>query len=206
MTYQSTRPNSIDANDPAILPIAQKPSPYDVDKFDPSLLGKGWDDITVGETYSDFPNRSVRITEEAVNQFAQMTGDFNPIHLDARFARQSIHRGKIAHGALLMSYVIGQYHGSGFTYGTTLAMLNCRTTFLRACPVGDTTFVNFVVESKEEIPHAKRGIVSFQSWLRNVESHEAYMELRFDVLVRRLRGKSALQRLGVSECQVIRES
>jgi 3-hydroxybutyryl-CoA dehydratase len=45
------------------------------------------------------------VTEEDIELFAQATGDRNPVHFDEDFARKTVFRGRVAHGALLMGYV-----------------------------------------------------------------------------------------------------
>ncbi len=45
------------------------------------------------------------VTEQDIELFAQATGDRNPVHFDEDFARKSVFRGRVAHGALLMGYV-----------------------------------------------------------------------------------------------------
>jgi len=182
--------------------VFRPPSKFDAFEFDPALVGRGWDDIELGYEYSDYPEKSVVVTDEMVDMFARLTGDYNPIHLDEQFARKTIHRRRIAHGALLLALCIGQYHGSGYTYGTTLALLGTRGRFLRACAVGDEVYVNFVVIDKETEAHPKRGRVTYRSWLRSVADHEPYIEVEFDVLIRRLRGKSARRRLGIETIHV----
>jgi 3-hydroxybutyryl-CoA dehydratase len=44
------------------------------------------------------------VTEEDIELFAQATGDRNPVHFDEDFARKTVFRGRVAHGALLMGY------------------------------------------------------------------------------------------------------
>ena len=42
------------------------------------------------------------ITQEQLNQYAQASGDRNPLHLDANFARTTPFGGIIAHGMLTL--------------------------------------------------------------------------------------------------------
>jgi 3-oxoacyl-[acyl-carrier protein] reductase len=46
-----------------------------------------------------------RIRCEDVNSFAKLTGDYNPVHLDAEFAKRSGFQRCVAHGMLTASYV-----------------------------------------------------------------------------------------------------
>ncbi|WP_409432200.1 MaoC family dehydratase [Litorimonas sp. RW-G-Af-16] len=45
------------------------------------------------------------ITEEMINTFADITGDHNPIHVDAEFAATTAFGQRIAHGALSASFI-----------------------------------------------------------------------------------------------------
>jgi len=60
------------------------------------------------------------ITEEAINDFARVSGDSNPVHLDELYAKESIFGKKIAHGFLVassISTVIGMHlPGNGTIY------------------------------------------------------------------------------------------
>ena len=65
------------------------------------------------------------VTRENIEQFAEITGDKNPLHMDDEFARQTQFGGRIAHGmysASLISAVIGmRMPGPGAVYlGQTL--------------------------------------------------------------------------------------
>lgn len=57
------------------------------------------------------------ITQEDVDAFAALTGDFNPVHVDEAFAASTMFKGRIAHGAFvasLLSAVMGmQMPGPG---------------------------------------------------------------------------------------------
>ena len=74
------------------------------------------EDIEMGMT------RYIRkiITDKDIEQFAEISTDHNPVHLDDDYARDTIFEGRIAHGMLtagLISAVIGeQLPGHGTIY------------------------------------------------------------------------------------------
>ena len=74
------------------------------------------EDIEMGMT------RYIRkiITDRDIEQFAEISTDHNPVHLDDDYARDTIFEGRIAHGMLtagLVSAVIGeQLPGHGTIY------------------------------------------------------------------------------------------
>lgn len=54
----------------------------------------------------------IEITEEDILTFARLTGDHNPLHVDADYARASTYQGRIVHGAFqvgLASAVLGMH-------------------------------------------------------------------------------------------------
>ncbi len=51
------------------------------------------------------PEIKKSITQENINLYAEASHDFNPIHIDKEFARNSPFGGTIAHGMLILAYV-----------------------------------------------------------------------------------------------------
>ncbi len=92
------------------------------------------------------------ISEELVNEFARVIGDFNPVHLDQVYAEKTHFKGRIAHGALsigLLSNVLGNVlPGHGTIY------LSHEIKFLSPVRIGDTLTVR--VEVVELIPEKNR--------------------------------------------------
>ena len=87
------------------------------------------------------------VTEEDIELFAQATGDRNPVHFDEDFARKTVFRGRVAHGALLMGYVsavIGnQLPGPGTIF------MGATVRFKAPVRLGDTVTVTCTVRSIE---------------------------------------------------------
>lgn len=82
-------------------------------------------DFNVGEK----AEMTKEITENDITSMAEITGDFNPIHIDEDFAKKTRFKGCIAHGVLsngLISAVLGMHlPGPGGIYlGQTLKYLN----------------------------------------------------------------------------------
>jgi 3-hydroxybutyryl-CoA dehydratase len=44
--------------------------------------------------------RSLTVDDAHIRQYADLTGDFNPLHLDAEFAKQTPLGGVVAHGTM----------------------------------------------------------------------------------------------------------
>ena len=45
------------------------------------------------------------VTQEQINRYAEASGDFNPIHLDAQFAAASSFGRIVAHGMLVLAFL-----------------------------------------------------------------------------------------------------
>ena len=82
-------------------------------------------------------------SEEEVNQFAEISGDHNPVHLDAEYAKNTRFGKKLVHGFLsgsLISAVLGNVcPGEGSIY------MNQNMAFLRPVFIGDTITAKVVV-------------------------------------------------------------
>lgn len=57
--------------------------------------------IRVGDKFF----HSKKITEKDIRLFADISGDYNPLHLDPDFASRTIFRQRIAHGMLTASLI-----------------------------------------------------------------------------------------------------
>lgn len=94
--------------------------------------GKSIDELKVG----DSAQFSRTITETDINDFAKVTGDFNPVHLDQGYAEKTIFKGRIAHGLLsvgLLSSILGNIlPGHGTIY------LSQEVKFIAPVRIGDT--------------------------------------------------------------------
>jgi 3-hydroxybutyryl-CoA dehydratase len=80
------------------------------------MNGKSIDELNIGDKASF----SKTITETDVVNYAGITGDFNPAHINEAYAKETIFGGRIAHGMLstgLISAVLGtQLPGPGAIY------------------------------------------------------------------------------------------
>jgi 3-hydroxybutyryl-CoA dehydratase len=63
--------------------------------------GKTFVDLAVGMTVA-IENT---VSEQDVVDFARVSGDYNPLHMDEAYAQTTQFKGRIAHGALSASYI-----------------------------------------------------------------------------------------------------
>nr|WP_223302217.1 MaoC/PaaZ C-terminal domain-containing protein [Haladaptatus sp. R4] len=53
----------------------------------------------------DAETATLELTQERIDQFAALTGDENPLHVDEEYAEEGLFGGRVAHGALTASVV-----------------------------------------------------------------------------------------------------
>lgn len=121
-----------------------------------------FEDVSVGDQWR---SRHRTLTETDIVNFACMTGDFDPLHVDHEHAAESHFRRPIAHGLLGMAWVAGL--GSHSPLVETLAFLGIENwEFRRPMYVGDTVYVVTDVLSKSESGR-KNGCVRWHRTLCN---------------------------------------
>ena len=60
---------------------------------------------TTVEAGQALPELRKAVTQEQINRYAEASGDFNPIHLDAQFAAASSFGRIVAHGMLVLAFL-----------------------------------------------------------------------------------------------------
>ena len=74
------------------------------------------------------------ITENDINLFAEVSGDFNPVHINEEFAKKTFFGGRIAHGIIavsLLSAAMAKLPG-------LVILLSHSSRFLQPVRIGDT--------------------------------------------------------------------
>jgi len=66
-----------------------------------TMTAQDFESINSGQ---DLPSLTKKVTVEQIRQYAEASGDRNPIHLDETFARSAGLPGVIAHGMLTMAF------------------------------------------------------------------------------------------------------
>ena len=82
---------------------------------------------------------SVTITESLVKQFADLSGDFSPIHMDDKYAKSTSFGKRVVHGMLLASF-LSRVDGM-YLPGKHALYLSQSVEFRNPCFIGDTVKV-----------------------------------------------------------------
>ena len=92
------------------------------------------------------------ITERDIQLFGEATGDMNPVHFDEEFARKTVFRGRVAHGALSIGFISAllgtKLPGNGSIF------LSASIVFKLPVRIGDTVVTT--VKVAELVPEKKR--------------------------------------------------
>ena len=107
---------------------------------------------------------SKTITDADVTIFAGLTGDFNPVHIDSVYAKNTILKNRIAHGMLggsLVSTVLGtRLPGPGTIF------MEQNLKFKMPVYIGDTLTVEVIFK---EVLNSKKGVIKLENQITNQE-------------------------------------
>ncbi|SUZ68336.1 uncharacterized protein METZ01_LOCUS21190 [marine metagenome] len=125
------------------------------------MSGKYFEELEVGLTFEHEPGRTVTETDNLL--FTSLTQNPQPLHLDAEFARQSIHGRILVNSIFTLGLVVG-LSVADTTLGTTLGNLGFdRTTFPHPVFIGDTVrATSKVIDRRASRTKPDRGIVTFE--------------------------------------------
>jgi len=106
--------------------------------------GYAYEDMDIGMAHETVHE----ITEDDIQKFAEVSGDYNPLHMDDEFAKTTIFGQRIAHGALTASYISGILGNNLPGPGAIFTGLSMR--FRRPVFIGDTVTVRAEVSEKKD--------------------------------------------------------
>ena len=107
------------------------------------------------------------ITESDVYLFAGLTGDYNPLHTDAEYAKGTLFGQRIAHGLLGLSIASGLGWRIGFLEGTTEAFLDLEWKFSKPILIGDTIRIRVKIAEKRLMRRLGGGVVTLDVHMIN---------------------------------------
>ena len=136
---------------------------------------KFWQDFTVGDRQQTL---SLTITDAHIVNWAGLTTDFYPLHMDEEYARNTIFKGRVAHGPMIFAMAIGLVGSSGFLGSRVIAWLGVEDMRITTpVKIGDTISVAATVVEARETSNRERGIIVFEYEVRN-QRDERVMKYR----------------------------
>jgi acyl dehydratase len=119
--------------------------------------GLYFEEFNVGDTVT---SAGRTITEGDIVNFAALSGDWNAIHVDAEFAKNSMFGERIAHGLLGLSIASGLAVRLGFIEDTVIAFMGLDWKFRAPIKIGDTIHTRAQIAEKKPMPRLGGGLVT----------------------------------------------
>jgi 3-hydroxybutyryl-CoA dehydratase len=129
------------------------------------VRGIYFEEFEVGQR---FQTVSRTITESDVVTFAGLSGDYNQLHTDEEFAKNTPYGHRIAHGLLGMAIASGLTMRSGVLEGTALAFREINNwKFSNPIFLGDSIHVDLEVKETKPLPRLGGGAVLIEMTVKN---------------------------------------
>ena len=142
--------------------------------------GHYFEEFEVGYTVETAPRT---VTEADVVLFAGLSGDYNQLHTDAEFAKETPFGQRIVHGLLVLSITSGLAQRLGFIEGTVLAFRSIEWKFSKPVFFDDTIRARFEVVEKKEARRLGGGTVNLKVTVLN-QKDEAVQKGTWTALIR----------------------
>ena len=121
------------------------------------MIGLYWEEWKIG---AEFVTSARTITETDIINFAGISGDYNPLHIDEEFCRNTQFGTRIAHGPLVYSIATGLIFQLHLYDDTLIAFLGFDSLkFTKPVKIGDTIHARVEVIEKRETSKSDRGIM-----------------------------------------------
>lgn len=129
------------------------------------MRGMYWEEWELGAEFES-PGRTV--TEADIVAFAGLSGDYNPLHINEEYCRNTIFGGRIAHGPLVYAIAAGLLFQLHLYDDTLIAFLGFENLkFTKPVKPGDTIHARIKVLEKRETSNPDRGVMKRQLHVLN---------------------------------------
>ena len=118
--------------------------------------GKKFDEFEINEVITS-PGRTV--TDALIAAYSGISGDFNPLHTDDEFCKNTPQKSRIAHGGLTLTMSTGLFNR--YVDGTCIAFLELNVKYVKMVYPGDTIHIRTCVKSKKLSSKGGKGVVVF---------------------------------------------
>jgi acyl dehydratase len=125
-----------------------------------SRRGLFWEDFEIGREFRT-PARTITSTD--IVNFACLSGDFNEVHTNWEYCKETPFGEPIAHGPLVYAIMGGLQYASGINDGTLLALLQVdKWRMLAPVKHGDTLHAEMKVLDRKPSSKPDRGAVKIE--------------------------------------------
>ena len=135
------------------------------------------DDFNIGEKVV---TQGITLTDAHLVNWAGLTMDFYPLHMNEEHAKKTQFGTRIAHGPLIFAMAIGLAYISGFYGDSIIAWLGLENMRIpRPTMIGDTIRVELEIKEKRETSKQERGIGVVKYTIKNQKDEDVMI---FDCL------------------------
>jgi acyl dehydratase len=121
------------------------------------MVGLYWDQWDVG---SSFVSAGRTVTETDIVMFAGISGDYNPLHTNEEYCKNTLFGTRVAHGPLVYAIAAGLLFQLHLYDDTLIAFLGFESLkFTKPVRAGDTIFAKVTVLEKSETSKLDRGVM-----------------------------------------------
>jgi len=121
------------------------------------MRGLYWEEWQIG---GEFESPARTVTETDIVMFAGLSGDYNPLHTDEEYCKQTQFGGRIAHGPLVYAIAAGLLFQLHLYDDTLIAFLGFDSLkFTKPVKAGDTIHARIKVLEKRETSNPDRGVM-----------------------------------------------
>jgi len=130
------------------------------------------DDFSVGDVYT---TAAITVTETHLVNWAGLTMDFYPLHVDKEYAAKTEFGERLAHGPLIFGLAVGLVSMAGFGGDAGVAWLGVDNMKMTSpVMIGDTVRVIVEVIDKQKTSKPDKGVQTWRSTVKN-QRDEAVM-------------------------------
>ena len=124
------------------------------------MVGLYWEEWEVGKS---FETAARTVTETDVVNFAGISGDYNPLHINEEYCKKTQFGTRIAHGPLVYAIAAGLLFQLHLYDDTLIAFLGFESLkFTKPVKIGDTIFARITVTEVTETSKPDRGVMKRQ--------------------------------------------
>jgi acyl dehydratase len=125
-----------------------------------NMVGLYWEEWEVGKS---FETAARTVTETDVVNFAGISGDYNPLHINEEYCKKTQFGTRIAHGPLVYAIAAGLLFQLHLYDDTLIAFLGFESLkFTKPVKIGDTIFARITVTEVTETSKPDRGVMKRQ--------------------------------------------
>jgi acyl dehydratase len=129
------------------------------------MAGMYWEEWEIGAEYK---SAGRTVTESDIVTFAGLSGDYNPLHIDEEFCKNTQFGTRIAHGPLVYAIAAGLLFQLHLYDDTLIAFLGFENLkFTNPVKAGDTIHARIKVLEKRETSRPDRGVMKRQLQVLN---------------------------------------